>query len=145
MKSTTSKASLSPYGTGTHFEDPGPPSRWPIKSVSMDVFLKAAGITKQELKRIEKAIAIEDAMANAKDTYTKDELKWARKEAKKLGIKDPKVFLEMRWSEVTKLCREKGLDWVIMPAPKKKPRRASASRPKKPSSASSSGTSRSKA
>ena len=80
--------------------------------------------------------------------FTKDELKWARKAAKKLGIKDPEAFLEMRWSEVTKLCREKGLDWAITPAPvapKKKPRRASASRPKKPSSTSSSGTSRSKA
>lgn len=52
---------------------------------------------------------------------TKKELAWARREAKKLGIKDPEEFLNMRWSEVVKLAGERGLDWVIYPMAKKKP------------------------
>jgi len=52
--------------------------------------------------------------------YTKEELKWARKQAKLLGVKGgPEAFLEMRWSEVSQLAAEKGLTWVIqgLPAP----------------------------
>jgi len=66
---------------------------------------------------------------NAKPLLTKEELAWARKQAKKLGIKDPEVFLNMRWSEVARLAEERGYDWVIQDIPKKKPSKP-ARRPK---------------
>ena len=44
--------------------------------------------------------------------FTKEELAWARRTGKKLGIKDPEVFLNMRWSEASKLAAELGLDVV---------------------------------
>jgi len=59
--------------------------------------------------------------ASKKLPFTKDELKWARKQAKLLGVKDgPEAFLEMRWSEVSRLAAEKGLDWVIQDLPELK-------------------------
>lgn len=60
---------------------------------------------------------------------TKEELKWAKKQAKLFGVKDAETFLGMRWSEVTKLAAEKGLTWIFKPIKAIKPK--GARRPKK--------------
>lgn len=60
---------------------------------------------------------------NGAESFTSSELKWAKKQAKLLGIKDPVVLLNMRWSEVSVLLQERGLDWRFEPL-KSRPRKS---------------------
>ncbi len=55
-----------------------------------------------------------------KAKYSRSELAWAKKMGKLVGIDDPRVFLETRWSEMNKLLVEYQLDLVFKPEPKPK-------------------------
>ncbi len=47
-------------------------------------------------------------------TYTREELAWARRLGKKIGVTDPVKFLEMRYSEAAVLLAERGLQLVFV-------------------------------
>lgn len=47
--------------------------------------------------------------------YTRDELKWAKRIGKKIGIDDPKLLLSMRWSEFNALAASFGLQPAFLP------------------------------
>lgn len=47
--------------------------------------------------------------------FTRDEMKWARRIGKKIGIKDPKMLLTMRWSEFNALAASFGLQVQFRP------------------------------
>ena len=54
-----------------------------------------------------------------KKKFTLKELEWARVEGAKLGVGDPEVFLEMRWSEVIRLADERSLKMIFSSVPVK--------------------------
>lgn len=57
-----------------------------------------------------------------KPKYTKSELAWARRMAKKLGLKTPEEFLEMRFIEFQALAAAKDYDIRMQPLKVRKPR-----------------------
>lgn len=67
-------------------------------------------------RRASESEADGNAMASrptGRPKYTREELAWARRQCKRLGLEDPRTLLEMPYSQALILCAERGLEMVF--------------------------------